>query len=112
MDYLVTGANGQLGRAVLHECERRGKKVLGCAHEGLPVEDAQAVRRVVEAARPRFVLHCAAYTDVDGCERDPARAFRVNATGTANVARAAAEAGAGLLAVSTDFVFDGTQQRP
>jgi dTDP-4-dehydrorhamnose reductase len=70
------------------------------------------VRRAFRERRPRFVLHCAAWTDVDGCEKDPAKAFLVNGTGSANVAIAAQECGAGVVAVSTDFVFDGAQSRP
>lgn len=62
--------------------------------------------------KPDIVLHCAAYTNVDGCERDPDTAFRVNAYGTKCVACAAAEIGATLIVISTDFVFDGSLGRP
>jgi dTDP-4-dehydrorhamnose reductase len=62
--------------------------------------------------RPELVLHAAAYTNVDGAERDPAAAFRVNADGTRNVASAAEDVGASLVAVSTDFVFDGAKREP
>jgi len=61
----------------------------------------------VSAERPSMVIHCAAWTDVDGCERDPGRAFQQNAQGARNVAAACAETGSGMVYISTDFVFDG-----
>lgn len=111
-DVLVTGANGQLGRAVLDECARRGLKAVGAGHRELAVEDRAAVRSFAAAHRPRHVVHCAAWTDVDGCEGDPGRADRVNGDGTAHVAGACAGLGSSLLYVSTDFVFDGRAQAP
>ena len=112
MDFLVTGANGQLGRAVLTACGRRQRTARGCGHAELPVDDLACVQAVLGAARPRFVLHCGAWTDVDGCEREPERAMRSNATGTANVATVCAGLGIGLVYVSTDFVFDGSRTTP
>jgi dTDP-4-dehydrorhamnose reductase len=64
------------------------------------------------SAHPEAVVHCAAWTDVDGCEREPERAFEHNAQGTENVAAAAAEVGAELTYISTDYVFDGTKGEP
>ena len=78
----------------------------------LDITDADAVRELVTRLRPDWVLHAAAYTDVDGCERNPELAHKVNAHGTENVAQAAEEVGATLIAVSTDFVFDGEKGRP
>lgn len=63
--------------------------------------------RALRAFRPTHVLHCAAATDVDGCERDPVMAWKANVDGTAEVALACRELGARLVAVSTDYVFDG-----
>lgn len=71
-----------------------------------------AVLRFFEEARPETVLHAAAYTDVDGCERDPELAMRVNGEGTRNVARAARALGARLIYISTDYVFDGEKSAP
>lgn len=73
----------------------------------LDITDLAGVRTVFQEYRPEVVLHGAAYTNVDGCERDPDTAFRVNALGTWTVAAAAEEVGAALVAISTDFVFDG-----
>ena len=78
----------------------------------LDVSTATAVRAAVEAFRPDLVLHGGAYTAVDACESDPDTAFAVNALGTRHVAEAAAAAGAHLVYVSTDYVFDGTLDRP
>jgi dTDP-4-dehydrorhamnose reductase len=76
------------------------------------VTSFEAVSALVARDRPDVIVHTAAYTDVDGCERDPDRAFRVNALGTWHVAQAAAAAGCALVAISTDFVFDGERTVP
>ena len=73
----------------------------------LDVADRASVERAIAAQRPELVLHCAAWTDVDGAEADPDGARRVNELGSRNVARAARAAGAGLVAFSTDYVFAG-----
>lgn len=75
--------------------------------ERLDITDTQETMDVIAAAEPELVVHCAAYTDVDGCERDPDKAYRINTLGTWNVAAACESAGAMLLYISTDFVFDG-----
>ena len=107
MRALVTGAGGQVGRALVALLEARGAQVLGLDRQALDVADAEAVRAAVAEAAPEVVLHAAAWTDVDGAEADEAGALRVNALGTENVAAAARDAGARLVAYSTDFVFDG-----
>ncbi len=112
VDYLITGANGQLGRAVQAEIRRRGRTACATDVPELCVDDAAAVRRWLEEQQPSWVLHGGAWTDVDGCEREPDKADRINGEGTANVARACAELGIGLVYISTDFVFDGEGQRP
>lgn len=112
LDYLVTGSSGQLGRAVLQLAAARGKAALGRTHAELAVEDQTAVQACVQQHRPRFVLHCGAWTNVDGCEADPALADRVNGHGTGHLAKACAAHGCGLLYVSTDFVFDGAATAP
>ncbi len=80
--------------------------------QDLDVGDPQAVARAVERVRPALVVHAGAYTDVDGCEDDRQRAWRVNAEGTANLARVCAAIGARLIYVSTDYVFAGDASRP
>jgi dTDP-4-dehydrorhamnose reductase len=112
LDYLVTGANGQLGRSVHKLAAARGRTAVAASHAELAVEDRDAVRAWVDRHRPRFVLHCGAWTNVDGCEADPVQADRCNGHGTGHLALACAAADCGLLYVSTDFVFDGTATAP
>ena len=71
-----------------------------------------AVNQSVGSFKPELVIHCAAMTDVDGCESDPESAYKVNALGSAVVAAATARIGARLIAISTDYVFDGMADRP
>ena len=111
-DYLVTGAQGQLGRAVVAFARQRGRTVVGVDVAEMPLESRAAIARVVGAEQPRFVVHCGAITNVDGCEADPLAAYRINGLATAWVAEAAAAAGAGVVYVSTDFVFDGAAHVP
>ena len=87
-------------------------QVCGVDQKDFDIGEEAAVTRALGEQRPDFVFHLAAFTDVDGCELQPQYAERVNALGTRNVARACAEIGAGLLYVSTDYVFDGRGSRP
>ena len=112
VDYLVTGGNGQLGRAIAREAARRGRSLCVTGTKELRVEDQASVQRWLREQRPRFVLHGGAWTDVDGCEREPQKAVAQNGTGTAHVADVCAELGIGLVYVSTDFVFDGRANQP
>jgi dTDP-4-dehydrorhamnose reductase len=107
----VTGAGGGLGRAFLAQAPA-GLEIHAFTHEELPVEDADAVLDHLIPLRAQVVLHLAAMTGVDDCERDPDAAFRANALGTANVANAAGRTGGVMVAVSTDYVFDGTKGEP
>jgi dTDP-4-dehydrorhamnose reductase len=108
---LVTGAHGMLGRRLVESFESDWTVVPASRRE-VDVVDLAAVRRFVGDAKPHVIVHAAAYTDVDGCEKDPDRALRANGIGTRNVALAARDAGAELLYVSTDFVFDGAKAEP
>jgi dTDP-4-dehydrorhamnose reductase len=107
---LLVGAAGQLGRALLPALADH--EVVGLDRAGLDIVDLAAVRAMVGAHRPAAVVNAAAYTLVDRAESEPDAAFRCNATGPRNLALAAAEAGAALLQVSTDYVFDGEASRP
>jgi dTDP-4-dehydrorhamnose reductase len=110
MRLLVTGAGGMLGTDVV--AAAAGHDVVALARADLDVTDADAVSAAVDGVRPDAVVHCAAWTDVDGAEADEAAATAVNGTGAGNVAAAAARAGAHLVHVSTDYVFDGTADEP
>jgi len=110
---LVTGAGGQLGRELVDVFSEGSRhEVLGCSRETLDVGDRDSCMQVIGGAAPDAVVHAAAWTDVDGCETDPDRAWRVNALGTRHVAEAARLVGARVCYVSTDYVFDGTSGRP
>jgi dTDP-4-dehydrorhamnose reductase len=109
---LVTGAQGMLGRAVVECATRLGHDVRAATRAELDVTDAEATRQALLAGRPRAVINCAAYTDVDGAESDRQGAERVNAGGAGHVAAAAAEIGARIVHVSTDYVFDGSKREP
>lgn len=108
MRLLVTGAAGMLGRRVVADAAARGWTVTGIDLAEADLTDEAATAAVVAAAAPRAIVHCAAWVDVDGAEDREADALRVNELATRNVGRAAAAAGARVVAVSTDYVFDGT----
>ncbi|HWR83504.1 MAG TPA: dTDP-4-dehydrorhamnose reductase [Candidatus Deferrimicrobium sp.] len=108
---LVTGCRGQLG-ADLCELLGREHEVRGISRQDCDIRDRDAVRSGIGQFRPEFVLHTAAWTNVDGCEADPDQAMAVNAYGTENVARACREIGAALVYYSSDYVFDGAKSSP
>lgn len=112
MKVFVTGAEGLLGQAFVLEAEARGSAVIAASQADLDVTDERHCLRAIVSARADVVVHCAAFTDVDGAETAEARALTVNRDGTRNVARAAREAGSLLVYPSTDYVFDGTGNRP
>jgi dTDP-4-dehydrorhamnose reductase len=104
--WLVTGATGNLGRDLVTALAAETDiDLMATARSELDITDSAAVQAAV--AGRDLVINSAAWTDVDGAERDHAGAFAVNATGTANLAAACAESGAALLQVSTDYVFAG-----
>ncbi len=110
MRIFITGNQGQLGRA-LNEA-LAGEACTGCDLPEVDITDRAAIRAAISACAPDVVIHAAAWTDVDGCARDPERAYQVNALGTQNVALACAEVGAALVYISTNEVFDGTATEP
>jgi len=91
---------------------RPAHEVLALDRRACDIADEAAVRRIFCEWRPKLVVNCAAFTDVDGCETDPERAFAVNARGAGHVARAAEQAGGRVFYISTDYVFDGEKQEP
>jgi dTDP-4-dehydrorhamnose reductase len=109
---VVTGANGQLGTDVVRAWTASGDTVLGLDRPGLDVTDRTAVLHLLTRERPDVVINCAAWTAVDACESDPERAHRDNAGAVAHLAEGCAAAGARLMQISTDYVFDGTKTGP
>ena len=123
MKVLVTGTSGQLGFDVMEELAKRGYKGIGAdraeteaefEHVVLDITDADKVMEVVTEVRPDVVVHCAAWTNVDGAE-DPANLAvvrAVNVDGTRNLALAAKEVDVKFVYISTDYVFDGAGTEP
>ena len=110
MRITIFGATGLLGKALMREWTE--DEVTGLGSSDGDIRDAEVVRLLVQKSRPDWIVLAAAYTDVDGCEKNRELAFEVNCRGAVNVARAAQEQGARLLFLSTDYVFDGTKKTP
>ena len=112
MKLLVTGAAGMLGQALVPACAAAGHEVLGIDLPEGDVTRFEALRDRVARFGPDWVLHLAAFTRVDDCESRRDEAFLVNGHGARNAALAAAACGAAILAMSSDYVFDGTATVP
>lgn len=111
MRVLVTGARGMLGSDVVRVFAGR-HHVTGTDIQDFDIADLDATLRAFKAADPDLVVHCAAWSDVDGAEAEGDATFLANAIGARNAALASNDTGARLLHVSTDYVFDGTADRP
>ena len=112
MRVLVTGSNGQLGHDTVVACQAAGDEVLGCDHASVDIVDRDQVLGAITSFAPDAVIHCAAWTAVDACQDDPGRAFATNGMAVRWVAEGCHRAGAHLVHLSTDYVFDGTLDRP
>lgn len=107
---LVTGVKGQLGYDVMRELEKRKIAAVGADIGEFDLADKDATSAFVAGARPSAVVHCAAYTAVDRAEDEGEKAYAVNVLGSRHIARAAREAGAKLMYIGTDYVFDGEKE--
>jgi dTDP-4-dehydrorhamnose reductase len=112
MRILITGAGGMLGQDVRKAAISAGHESTALPRSELDVTDADAVRNRVAQARPDAVINCAAWTKVDAAEEHEPEATAANGTGAGNVAAAAASAGAWMVHVSSDYVFDGAKGEP
>ena len=124
MKILITGANGQLGwelRKILSESNDliltdkilNAELIINNAElVDMDITDVEKVHEVIKSEKPDFVVHCAAYTNVDGAEDNKELAFEINRDGSRNIAGACKENGAKLIAISTDYVFDGESKKP
>jgi dTDP-4-dehydrorhamnose reductase len=107
-EIVVILGSGQIGQALYHELARR--ECAGCAllgHNEADVTDFESLRDSVATLEPTLIFHTAAFTKVNGCERNPGLAFAVNTCGTANVTNLARELNARMVYFSTDYVFPG-----
>jgi len=112
MRVLVTGARGQLGLDLVAACAAAGDEVVAVAHADLDITSRSDVLGAVTSVAPDVVINCAAWTAVDACESDPDRALAANGTAVRWLAEACHRARVHLVQVSTDYVFDGTLDRP
>lgn len=112
MKWLLTGAGGMLGTDLRDELARRGEPVLALDRSALDVTDARLVSAAVREHAPDAIVNCAAYTKVDLAESEEGAANAINGSAVELLAAAANEAGALLVQISTDFVFDGSKREP
>lgn len=110
MTILVTGASGMLGQDVVAEFRARHAKVIAKDHLSLDITKLEHVIQVICRYKPAIVINCAAYTDVDGAESEPQKAYLINGLGPRNLALACRKIGAVMVQISTDYVFDGKQK--
>jgi len=111
MTVLVVGAGGRLGREFMERLSSLGD-LTGLTHVQCDITDSLAVERTVLELQPTAVINCAAQPSVDACEKDRDEAYRINVLGARNVAHAACKVAAKVVHFSTDYVFDGTTDRP
>lgn len=107
---LITGANGQLGGEFVEIF--KDWEVLATDLETLDITDKAKVKETFEKEKPDWVIHCAAWTDVDGCAQDPEKAMKINGEATKNLAEAAKAVSAKMVYISTNEVFDGKKNSP
>jgi dTDP-4-dehydrorhamnose reductase len=112
MSVLVTGASGQLGSDLVPRLERAGLEVTAFSSAECDITDPDRVAEAVKEARPEVIINTAAYTKVDLAEKEIDLAYAVNRDGAGTIARAAEAAGAVVVHISTDFVFDGRRPEP
>ncbi|PJF40755.1 MAG: dTDP-4-dehydrorhamnose reductase [Chloroflexi bacterium] len=112
MRILVTGAQGQLGRELVTQLRQKQHDVTGADVSDFDITDFTATCDYVRDLQPAFIIHTAAWTDVDGCVRDPEKAIAINGFGAQHVALAAKQVDAPILYISSNEVFDGRKQDP
>ncbi|MBQ9233411.1 MAG: dTDP-4-dehydrorhamnose reductase [Lachnospiraceae bacterium] len=109
---LVTGCNGQLGRAINKEYKNEDVMLINTDVAELDITDIKAVMDFVSEKKPDVIINCAAHTNVNLCESQWDLAYKINAIGPRNLSIAATSVGAKIIHVSTDYVFDGSATEP
>ena len=109
---LITGCNGQLGRALNREYRDARAELINLDSQKLDISSLDSVMQEVRSCRPDVIINCGAMTAVDLCETERDRAFRINALGPRNLGIAAMETGAKVFQISTDYIFSGESKRP
>jgi len=112
MRILVTGSSGMLGREMMEVGRKKGHEMVGWTRRELDLEKPEEGIRKIAELKPGAVIHCAAETNVDQCQRDPALAMRVNGETPGKLAAAAREAGALFVFISTSGIFGGEKRGP
>ena len=112
MKIAVIGANGQLGSDLVAAFSKNGDQVCALTHSDLEITDLDSVSRTLWELRPQVIVNTAAMHHVEHCQREPEKAFAVNALGPRNLAQVARDLEAVLMHVSTDYVFDGSKGSP
>ncbi|MCW5960140.1 MAG: dTDP-4-dehydrorhamnose reductase [Pyrinomonadaceae bacterium] len=109
MKVLITGANGMLAKAVIAHCRSIGDDVAAFSRDQLDISEIEQIREIFRRERPQAVLNCAAFTDVDGAERNVEKCFAANSTGVENLAVGSKEIDCAFATISTDYVFGGAK---
>ncbi len=106
----IVGANGQLGRAIFNQLDSRNIDILATDIEDVDITNIEETLNFCDFNHPDAIINCAAFTNIDECEKDINKAYRVNALGPRNLSICARKVGARIVHVSTDHVFDGKSQ--
>lgn len=115
MKILITGAKGMLGQEVVRQLSKQpanAYQLLPTDKEELDITDSKAVAKLIGSEKPDYIVHCAAYVEVDRAEDEKALCRKINVTGAGNIARAASKVNATVFYISTDYVFNGKINRP
>lgn len=107
MKYLITGANGQLGRELQDKLKLKNANFLALDRLSLDITNLESINKIVNEFSPEVIINCAAYTAVDIAESDTQSCYKINRDGVYNLALAAKNIGAKLVHISTDYIFDG-----
>ncbi|MFN4226845.1 MAG: dTDP-4-dehydrorhamnose reductase [Candidatus Ratteibacteria bacterium] len=109
---LITGGNGLVGSYLKNSLNQESYSIFAFSKEQLNITDIDKSYKIFKDLKPEIVIHLAAITDVDFCEKNPERAFLINYKGTENISKLSIDFNCFLIYLSTDFIFDGTKNSP